>query len=67
MTVASPCVNVCRISTVTGWCEGCYRTIDEIRAWRRLDDDGKQTILEHVEDRRRDIRAGRVTPAGAGN
>lgn len=67
MTVASPCVNVCRISTVTGWCEGCYRTIDEIRVWRRLDDDGKQAILEHVEDRRRDIRAGRVTPAGAGN
>ncbi|HAE48386.1 MAG: hypothetical protein CMO30_18600 [Tistrella sp.] len=65
MTVASPCVNVCRISTVTGWCEGCYRTIDEIRVWRRLDDDGKQTILEHVEDRRRDIRAGRVVPAGA--
>ena len=65
MTVASPCVNVCRISTVTGWCEGCYRTIDEIRVWRRLDDDGKQTILEHVEDRRRDIRGGRVVPAGA--
>ena len=31
----SPCVNVCRMDTRTGWCEGCWRTIDEIAAWSR--------------------------------
>ncbi|GGB39231.1 hypothetical protein GCM10011505_21010 [Tistrella bauzanensis] len=52
------------MSTITGWCEGCYRTIDEIRAWRRFDDDGKQTILEVIEDRRREIASGRLARAG---
>ena len=38
-TVASPCVNVCRMHAGSGWCEGCLRTIDEIAAWSRLDGD----------------------------
>ena len=28
--VASPCVNVCRMDELSGLCEGCLRTIDEI-------------------------------------
>ncbi len=31
--VPSPCTSVCRISAVTGWCEGCFRTLDEIVRW----------------------------------
>ncbi len=30
---ASPCVNICEIDDVTGWCRGCARTIDEICGW----------------------------------
>ncbi|GGB21960.1 hypothetical protein GCM10011380_09400 [Sphingomonas metalli] len=29
----SPCVNICEIDPVTGWCRGCTRTIDEIAGW----------------------------------
>lgn len=38
--VPSPCTSVCRMSGDTGWCEGCFRTLDEIVAWSQLRDDG---------------------------
>jgi len=31
--VPSPCVSVCRMTADRGHCEGCFRTLDEIRAW----------------------------------
>ena len=31
--VPSPCISVCRMDAVTGWCEGCFRTLDEIAGW----------------------------------
>ena len=56
-TVPSPCVNVCRMSAQSGLCEGCWRTVDEIRAWSRSDDDGKRAIWALVEARQ--VAAGR--------
>lgn len=32
----SPCVKVCVMDPITGWCIGCGRTIDEIAGWVRL-------------------------------
>lgn len=29
----SPCISICRMDAVTGLCEGCYRTLDEIAVW----------------------------------
>jgi predicted Fe-S protein YdhL (DUF1289 family) len=43
--VKSPCVNVCRMSDVTGYCEGCFRTIDEIAGWSQFSDDEKRRVL----------------------
>lgn len=31
--VPSPCISVCRMTADRSHCEGCFRTIDEIRAW----------------------------------
>ncbi len=31
--VPSPCVSVCRMTPDRSHCEGCFRTIPEIRAW----------------------------------
>lgn len=50
--VPSPCINVCRMNPSTGWCEGCGRTIDEIAAWGRLDDDAKRAVWAQLPQRR---------------
>ncbi|UCG98870.1 MAG: DUF1289 domain-containing protein [Burkholderiales bacterium] len=50
--VPSPCVSVCRIDAATGWCEGCWRTIDEIANWGLLDDDEKLAVWSELEQRR---------------
>jgi prolyl-tRNA editing enzyme YbaK/EbsC (Cys-tRNA(Pro) deacylase)/predicted Fe-S protein YdhL (DUF1289 family) len=49
--VPSPCVNVCRMDTGSGLCEGCFRTIDEIREWSRSDDSGKQQVWALIHQR----------------
>ncbi|ABM96305.1 DUF1289 domain-containing protein [Methylibium petroleiphilum] len=51
--VASPCIDICRIDAASGWCEGCYRTIDEIAAWSRLDDAGKRAVWLQLDVRRK--------------
>ncbi|RYX90524.1 MAG: DUF1289 domain-containing protein [Comamonadaceae bacterium] len=49
--VPSPCVSVCRINPVSAQCEGCLRTLDEIAAWGRMDDEGKRVIWSQIEER----------------
>jgi uncharacterized protein len=50
-TVPSPCVNVCRMSPTSGLCEGCWRTLEELRAWAKSDDAAKLAIWGQVEAR----------------
>ena len=50
--VLSPCTNVCRMDARTGWCEGCWRTIDEIAAWAALDDAARRAVLARIAARR---------------
>ncbi len=52
MTVKSPCINVCRMSPHTGWCEGCFRTLDEIVQWAAADDAFKQRVWASLPQRR---------------
>ncbi|MFU2487024.1 DUF1289 domain-containing protein [Thauera sp. WH-1] len=52
MSVASPCINICRMSPETGWCEGCQRTIEEITRWSRTSDEDRRAILAAVAERR---------------
>jgi len=35
----------------TGLCEGCMRTIDEIRAWRNASDDDRRAIWAEIRRR----------------
>ena len=52
--VASPCINICRMDDDTGFCLGCFRTIEEIAAWSGSSDDRRWQILLAVERRRSD-------------
>ncbi len=49
--VPSPCYSVCRMDTGSGLCEGCFRTIDEIREWSRSDDAAKKQMWGLIDQR----------------
>jgi predicted Fe-S protein YdhL (DUF1289 family) len=49
---ASPCIAVCRLDEATGFCEGCYRTIDEIRDWIIMLPDERHDVLQRLAERR---------------
>lgn len=42
--VPSPCLSVCRMDTSSSLCAGCFRTIEEIAAWSRMDDAAKRAV-----------------------
>jgi len=50
--VPSPCINVCRMDAASGWCSGCMRTLDEIAAWARMNDEGKRAVWSRLPLRR---------------
>jgi predicted Fe-S protein YdhL (DUF1289 family) len=39
------------MDSATGWCKGCYRTIDEIIAWGQGSDAYKQTVWQALPTR----------------
>jgi len=48
----SPCTAVCVLDPASGYCRGCFRTIDEISAWLLVGPDEKRRILAEVEARK---------------
>lgn len=54
--VNSPCVNVCRMGA-QGWCEGCYRTLDEIGDWSDMSSDQQRAVRGRIEQRRTQVRS----------
>lgn len=50
--VASPCINICQVNTANGFCEGCFRTLEEIACWSIYEDDEKLAVLAQLTDRR---------------
>ena len=52
----SPCTAVCILDPATGYCRGCFRTIDEISSWLLIGAEDKRRILAAVAGRKR--RAG---------
>ena len=49
---ASPCISVCQMDPMTGYCIGCTRTIDEIRDWIISNPDERHAILAKIAERR---------------
>jgi predicted Fe-S protein YdhL (DUF1289 family) len=49
--VPSPCISVCRMDPRTQWCEGCYRTLDEIVGWSGMSDEDKRKVWQLIEQR----------------
>lgn len=51
-SIKSPCINICSLDPGTSICEGCQRSLDEIRYWSLMTDNEKRRTLQRVEDRR---------------
>lgn len=49
--VPSPCISVCRMDATRTWCEGCLRSIDEIKAWSSASDADKRRIWALIAQR----------------
>jgi len=47
----SPCVSICRMSDDTTYCEGCWRTLDEIGGWGQRNPDDKRGVWQSIGER----------------
>ena len=50
-TVPSPCISVCHMSADTGWCEGCWRSLDEIGGWGQTSNESKRVVWSRIAQR----------------
>jgi len=48
----TPCIDVCTLDPVTGLCEGCARSIDEITQWASYTPAERRRIMAELESRK---------------
>jgi predicted Fe-S protein YdhL (DUF1289 family) len=51
LDIQSPCIGVCIMNDLSGLCQGCYRTMDEIQQWWDLDSHQKKEVLHKATER----------------
>ncbi len=51
VSVPSPCVGICKMDEVLGWCRGCGRTQEEIAEWPSAGDARRQAIWDLLSPR----------------
>ena len=53
--ISSPCIGVCTMSEAMGLCQGCYRTMDEIREWWDMTPSQRSQAMDISEQRRTEL------------
>lgn len=48
----SPCVSICVLDPASGFCRGCFRTIQEIAGWTMMTRAERLAVLDRLPDRR---------------
>ncbi|MBX7249965.1 MAG: DUF1289 domain-containing protein [Caulobacteraceae bacterium] len=61
--IATPCVKVCIVDGESGLCLGCYRTLEEVAGWGRLEEDQRREIMAELPGRRSRIDPSKLGPA----
>ena len=51
INLPSPCISICKLNKSTGFCDGCFRTINEISKWRSMTDVERMSLLETLRQR----------------
>ncbi|HEY9268432.1 MAG TPA: DUF1289 domain-containing protein [Methylotenera sp.] len=49
--VQSPCIGVCSMDEASGYCAGCYRTIEEIKGWWNMSKPEQTQLVAELEQR----------------
>jgi len=49
--VQSPCIGVCSIDETSGYCQGCYRTVEEIKGWWDMSSPEQAKLVADLEER----------------
>lgn len=55
MKIVSPCISICKMDPVTGYCYGCARTMEERKQWKeetttdKWKEDNIKDILQRME------------------
>ncbi|MFY2824711.1 DUF1289 domain-containing protein [Ruegeria sp. MALMAid1280] len=50
--VESPCVQICVVHPTERICTGCFRTIDEISRWSKMDSAERAEIMDELPSRK---------------
>jgi predicted Fe-S protein YdhL (DUF1289 family) len=50
--VGSPCTDVCKLDANNGLCLGCFRSREEIKTFRAMDDAAKLALFDELLARR---------------
>ena len=51
INLPSPCISICKLNKSTGFCDGCFRTINEISQWPSMTDFERMSLLEILKQR----------------
>jgi uncharacterized protein len=49
--IVSPCIGVCTMNDSNGFCQGCYRTVEEIREWWNMTDQERDKVMGVLDQR----------------
>ena len=60
---STPCIRICSLDPETEICEGCGRTLDEIRQWGRMNEQERLAVMDGLDERMR--RASAASPETA--
>lgn len=54
--IESPCVKICVVHPEARLCTGCFRTIDEITRWSKMDSDARREVMAALPERAGQLR-----------
>ncbi|WP_420839561.1 DUF1289 domain-containing protein [Cupriavidus yeoncheonensis] len=52
ISVANPCINICRMDQAGKYCQGCGRTLVEIGRWEQMTDEQRAEVTALLPARR---------------
>lgn len=55
--IISPCISICLLDPVSGFCRGCKRTIEEVAGWTSMNEEQRRAVMAQLPQRQ-------LAPAG---